>query len=408
MGRRGFEVINLGINVDADKFINAIREHNARSAGHVGAAHHHHALHGDRDRAAARQKACATRSKCWSAARRLNAAFAEDIGADAYCKDAAEAVAAARAMMALQQVTRRRMNPMDKLIDFLTPQPCCSRRRRHGNDAAAGRPDHRRLAGRVECQPSRGAARHLPGLRGCRLAGDHHQLLRRQPFPPGLAQLPGPGRRVQPRRGRGWRARWPMRAGSRGLVAGSMGPTGEILDPLGLRTAEEVARRPIAEQAAALAEGGVDFFLVETMSALEEVQAAVEGIRSASDLPVAVTMTFDTRLHTMMGVSPSRPWRRCTAWACACSAPTAATARPRPGTVIGQMARRQAGRRLPDRPVERRPAEVGKKQITYDGTPEVMAAYAAADAEPWASTTSAPAAAARRSTSPPCAAPWQK
>ncbi|HEX9114883.1 MAG TPA: homocysteine S-methyltransferase family protein, partial [Anaerolineae bacterium] len=94
-------------------------------------------------------------------------------------------------------------------------------------------------------------------------------------------------------------------AGDQALVAGDMGPTGEILFPLGTLT-EEDARAAFAEQARALAKGGIDFFLIETMSSLEEVQAAVEGIRSVSDLPIAVTMTFDTRLHTMMGVSPKK------------------------------------------------------------------------------------------------------
>ncbi len=89
------------------------------------------------------------------------------------------------------------------------------------------------------------------------------------------------------------------------LVAGDIGPTGEILAPLGpLQPAD--AQAAFAEQAAALAEGGADFFLIETMSALEEVEAAVQGIRSVSDLPIAVTMTFDTHFRTMMGVKPER------------------------------------------------------------------------------------------------------
>ena len=49
--------------------------------------------------------------------------------------------------------------------------------------------------------------------------------------------------------------------------------------------------------------GGVDFALIETMSALEEVQSAIEGVREAG-LPVIVTMSFDTNLRTMMGVRP--------------------------------------------------------------------------------------------------------
>jgi 5-methyltetrahydrofolate--homocysteine methyltransferase len=60
-----------------------------------------------------------------------------------------------------------------------------------------------------------------------------------------------------------------------------------------------------AEQATALLEGGVDLIWIETMADLEEVRAAVEGVRQASvDIPIIATMTFDTRGRTMMGVTP--------------------------------------------------------------------------------------------------------
>lgn len=87
------------------------------------------------------------------------------------------------------------------------------------------------------------------------------------------------------------------------LVAGSMGPTGELMKPMGPLTPEK-ARAAFAEQAAALAEGGADLLWVETMSDLEELKAAVEGARQAADLPVVATMSFDTRGRTMMGVTP--------------------------------------------------------------------------------------------------------
>ncbi len=90
------------------------------------------------------------------------------------------------------------------------------------------------------------------------------------------------------------------------LVVGDIGPSGEILAPLGaLEYADAVAG--FAEQSAALAAGGVDAIWIETMSALEEIQAAVEGVRQAApELPIIATMTFDTRGHTMMGVSPEQ------------------------------------------------------------------------------------------------------
>lgn len=89
------------------------------------------------------------------------------------------------------------------------------------------------------------------------------------------------------------------------IVGGSMGPTGEMMAPMGSMTFED-AKAAFAEQAQALAEGGVDVIWIETMSDLNEVKAAVEGARSACDLPISATMTFDTHGHTMMGVSPER------------------------------------------------------------------------------------------------------
>ena len=87
------------------------------------------------------------------------------------------------------------------------------------------------------------------------------------------------------------------------LVAGSMGPTGELFQPLGALTAE-AAEQAFAEQALALAEGGVDLLWIETMSSLEEIDAAVKGARQ-TNLPVVATMTFDTAGRTMMGVAPA-------------------------------------------------------------------------------------------------------
>ncbi len=88
------------------------------------------------------------------------------------------------------------------------------------------------------------------------------------------------------------------------VVAGDIGPTGELLAPLGrllfIEAAEEFAR-----QAAALIDGGADVIWIETMADMSEVRAAVEGTRKASpDIPIIVTMTFDTHGRTMMGVKP--------------------------------------------------------------------------------------------------------
>lgn len=94
--------------------------------------------------------------------------------------------------------------------------------------------------------------------------------------------------------------------GSDAVVAGDIGPSGGILAPLGDLERDD-AVKGFAEQAAALHAGGVDVFWIETMSALEEVEAALEGIRQvAPGVPVVITLSFDTHGHTMMGVSPEQ------------------------------------------------------------------------------------------------------
>ncbi|MGI9605289.1 MAG: betaine--homocysteine S-methyltransferase [Acidimicrobiales bacterium] len=86
------------------------------------------------------------------------------------------------------------------------------------------------------------------------------------------------------------------------VVAGSIGPSGELLEPLGAMTPDG-ARAAFAAQAAGLVAGGADVLWVETMSSLDEVDAAVRGIREVTDVPIAVTMSFDTASRTMMGVT---------------------------------------------------------------------------------------------------------
>lgn len=89
------------------------------------------------------------------------------------------------------------------------------------------------------------------------------------------------------------------------LVAGDLGPTGELLAPLGAMSAEE-AQALFAEQLRGLVDGGIDLVLVETLSDLGESDAALAAAREvAPDLPVVVTMSFDTNLRTMMGVRPA-------------------------------------------------------------------------------------------------------
>jgi 5-methyltetrahydrofolate--homocysteine methyltransferase len=89
------------------------------------------------------------------------------------------------------------------------------------------------------------------------------------------------------------------------LVAGSMGPTGLLMDPLGELT-PSAAADAYAEQAAALSQGGVDLLLLETFFALDEALAAIDGVRRASALPLVISFSFDRGTRTMMGLSPAR------------------------------------------------------------------------------------------------------
>ena len=85
------------------------------------------------------------------------------------------------------------------------------------------------------------------------------------------------------------------------LVAGSVGPTGRFVEPVGDLTFEE-ARDIFAEQISALE--GVDLILLETFSDIKELKAAVVAARSAADIPVAALMTFEPSGSTLLGTSP--------------------------------------------------------------------------------------------------------
>ncbi len=85
------------------------------------------------------------------------------------------------------------------------------------------------------------------------------------------------------------------------VVAGSVGPTGEIMMPMGTLT-HEIAVEMFHEQAEGLKAGGADVLWVETISAPEEFRAAAEAARLAN-MPWCGTMSFDTAGRTMMGVT---------------------------------------------------------------------------------------------------------
>jgi methionine synthase I (cobalamin-dependent) len=87
-------------------------------------------------------------------------------------------------------------------------------------------------------------------------------------------------------------------------ILGDIGPCGDLLEPLGLLKPENL-KDALAAQATALEKGGVDGFIIETMTAVEEAAIAVEAVKSVSQLPVFVSLAFDPaggQFRTMMGV----------------------------------------------------------------------------------------------------------
>ncbi|MRX50087.1 betaine--homocysteine S-methyltransferase [Paracoccus sp. S-4012] len=164
-------------------------------------------------------------------------------------------------------------------------------------------------------------------------------------------------------------------AGRPVVVAGSVGPTGEIMAPMGSLT-HELAVEMFHEQAEGLKEGGVDVLWVETISAPEEYRAAAEAARLAG-MPWCGTMSFDTAGRTMMGVT---------------SAQLAALVEklPNPPLAFGancgvgasDLLRTVAGFAASgtERPlIAKGNAGIPRFQeghIHYDGTPELMAEYA--------------------------------
>src|SRR5215510_4666899 len=94
-------------------------------------------------------------------------------------------------------------------------------------------------------------------------------------------------------------------AGDRAFVAGSIGPLGIRIEPWG-KTGVDEAREYFREQAQALAEGGVDLFILETFRDLNEIGAAIDAVRAVSDLPIVAQMTTEEDGNTLDGTPPER------------------------------------------------------------------------------------------------------
>lgn len=166
-------------------------------------------------------------------------------------------------------------------------------------------------------------------------------------------------------------------AGRPVIVAGSIGPSGEMLEPLGERKASDV-EEAFAEQAAALKEGGVDIAWIETMFFEDELGAAARGAERAG-LPYVMTMTFDTGGRTMMGLKPEaasqlprkRGWRPL-AFGANCGIGPAQLL----DSVVGLVRGAASGDVIIAKSNCGMPQVGDDMKVHYSGTPEIMADYA--------------------------------
>jgi 5-methyltetrahydrofolate--homocysteine methyltransferase len=167
------------------------------------------------------------------------------------------------------------------------------------------------------------------------------------------------------------------RCGREIVAAGSIGPSGEILAPLGTLVPDD-AVEAFAEQALALEAGGADVIWIETMSSQEEVELAVRGAQRTA-LPIVFTMSFDTNGRTMMGVGAAdlvKLHARLGVHACGTNCGIGA------GEVVATIINMRAALTgSADTPVMVAKANCGIPEfvggeIRYNGTPEIMARYA--------------------------------
>lgn len=160
------------------------------------------------------------------------------------------------------------------------------------------------------------------------------------------------------------------------LVAGSMGPVAGLIKPYGPLEADEV-KATFAEQAKALAEGGADLLVIETMFAIEEATAAVEGAKSVTDLPIIVSFSYDRGVRTMMGVKPKDVMKRYTEMGAAAIGANCGTTLEHMATIVSDYAAT-----VPSFPIWAKPnagvphMDLQTEQAVYDMGPDDMAAFA--------------------------------
>jgi homocysteine S-methyltransferase len=157
-------------------------------------------------------------------------------------------------------------------------------------------------------------------------------------------------------------------------VAGSVGPLGVRLEPLG-KTGLDEARAAFAEQIAALAAAGADLLIIETMPALNEAQQALIAAREmAPDLPVLVMVTVDDESNCLDGSSPEQAAAKLTEWGAGAIGVNCSTG---PATVLTAIEAMRKATTLPlaAMPNAGMPRAVEGRNI-YLCSPEYMASFA--------------------------------
>ena len=162
------------------------------------------------------------------------------------------------------------------------------------------------------------------------------------------------------------------------FVLGDIGPSGELMEPMGELTMESAVEM-FAEQIRGLVAGGVDGILIETMSDLAEVEAAVTAARKdAPGLPVFATLSFDTNLRTMMGVSPAMAVQALSDLGLDVVGANCGRGLDEMRVIAAQLAEAAGQGATPVRLMVQSNAGLPKLQgdsFVFDGTPEEMAAY---------------------------------
>lgn len=161
-------------------------------------------------------------------------------------------------------------------------------------------------------------------------------------------------------------------AGNRALVAGAIGPLGLRIEPYGPTSFDE-AKQMFSDQAAALLEGGVDLFVLETFSDISELQQAMRAVRDLCDLPIVAQVTIQMDGNTLFGATPEVFTKRIAGWGADVIGLNCGVG---PAIVLNAIEKMRAltEKKLSAQPNAGLPRDVGGRQI-YMCSPEYMAEY---------------------------------